>query len=73
MTRMMMMATTMTTTGGSTKMPNGVRDKFEPPLKRDKAEFGPSGVVTSPLLGSGLARGGGSWNANNGAGQSLQS
>jgi hypothetical protein len=49
-------------------MPDGVGDKFEPLLKRGKAEFGSSGVVASPPLGSGLAGGGGSWNANDGAG-----
>jgi hypothetical protein len=47
---------------------DGVGDKFEAPLERDEAEFGPSGVLASPPLGSGLAGGRGSQNADNGAG-----
>jgi hypothetical protein len=39
----------------------------------DKAEFGSSGIVAFPPTGSGLAGGGGSPNANNGAGRSLRS
>ncbi len=54
------MAVTMTmTTGGVAEMPDGVRDKFEVPLKKAEAEFGPSGVAVSPLLGSGLLGRGG--------------
>ncbi len=68
-----MTATTTMTTGGAAKMPDRVRDKFEAPLKRAEAEFGPSGVVASPPLGSRSSGGGWSRNANNGAGQSLQS
>jgi hypothetical protein len=68
MTRMMM----MTTTGGAAEFPDGVGNKFEAPLERDKTEFCPSGVAASPSLGSGSPRGGGSQNANNGAGVSSQ-
>ncbi len=58
-TMMMMMVAATITFGGTTKMPDRVGDKFEPPLEREKAEFGPSGVLASPPLGSVLARGGG--------------
>ncbi len=44
--------------GGAAKMPDGVGDKFEAPLQRDEAEFGPLGVPASPKMGSGLAGGG---------------
>jgi hypothetical protein len=47
-------------------MPDRVRDKFEVPIKRGKAELGSSGVVESPPLGSGPAGDGGSQNANDG-------
>ena len=48
-------------------------DKFEAPLERDEAEFGPSGVAATPLSGSGSAGGGGIRNADDGAGRSSQS
>ena len=54
--------------GGTAKMLDGVGDKFEAPLERGKAEFGSLGVAVSPPLGSGLAGGGGTQNANNVAG-----
>jgi hypothetical protein len=57
LTMMTMVAMTTTTTGGTAKMPNGVGDKFEAPLERDKAEFGPLGVAASPPLGIGISRG----------------
>ncbi len=71
----MISAAMMTTTGGAAELPNGVWKKFKAILKRDKAEFVPLGVGASPLLalGLGLARDGGSRNANYGNRQSLQS
>jgi hypothetical protein len=36
--------------GGTTKKLDEVGDEFEAPLERDKAEFGPSEVMASPLL-----------------------
>jgi hypothetical protein len=68
-----MTVTTMMMTGGAVEMPHGVGDEFEAPLKRAEAEFGPSGVAASPSLVSGSSGGGGSWNADNGAGRSSQS
>jgi hypothetical protein len=59
--------------GGAVKMPDGVGDKFKAPLKRDEVEFGSSGIVASPPMGSGSTGGGGSPNANNGARRSSQS
>ncbi len=41
-------ATTTTNTGDAAEMPDGVGEEFESPLKRDEAEFSPSGVVASP-------------------------
>jgi hypothetical protein len=59
--------------GGAAEMPDGVGDEFEAPLERGEAEFGSSGVAASPPLGSGSAGGGGSRNANDGAGRSSRS
>jgi hypothetical protein len=59
--------------GGAAKMSDEVGDEFEAPLKTDEAKFGPTEVAVSPLLGSGLARGWGSWNTNNRAGRSSRS
>jgi hypothetical protein len=59
--------------GGAAEMPVGVGDKFKAPLERAEAKFGSLGVTASPLTGSGSAGDGGSWNADNGAGQSSQS
>jgi hypothetical protein len=74
MTMMMTAATTATTTTvGTAEMPDRVRDEFESPLERDLVEFNPLGVAASPSLGSGLAGGGRSRNANDRAGRSLQS
>jgi hypothetical protein len=74
-TTMMTIAAMTTTTGGAAELPDEVWEKFKALLERDEAEFGPSGVAASPplALGSGSAGDGESWNANNGAGQSLQS
>jgi hypothetical protein len=58
-TTMMTVAAIRTTVGGGAEIPDGVGDKFEAPLKRDEAEFHPSGVTASPPLGSGSAGGGG--------------
>jgi hypothetical protein len=62
-------------TGGTAELPDGVWERSKALLERDEAEFGPSGVAASPpsVSGSGSARDGGSWNANNEAGRSLQS
>jgi hypothetical protein len=51
---MTMATTTMMMTGGAAKMPNGVGDEFETPLKRDVVEFGPSGVAAPPPVGIGI-------------------
>jgi hypothetical protein len=49
-------------------MPDWVGDGFEAPLERDEAKFGSYGVTASPPSGLESAGGGGSRNANNGAG-----
>ncbi len=53
MTTMMTTAATRAkTTGGTAKMPDGVGEEFEAPLKRDKAKFGPFlGGQGVPLIG----------------------
>jgi hypothetical protein len=45
----------------------------EAPPERDEAEFGILGVAASPPSRLGSAKGGVSWNGNNGAGGSLRS
>jgi hypothetical protein len=69
-TRMMMTVKMTMTTGGAAEMPDRVGDEFEAPLKRAEAEFGPSGVAAYPPSGSGSSGGGGSRNADDGAGRS---